>query len=375
MRRSARLAEKQVRDQNEAQMEPIAKKKRSYNKIPNIANKMDNGTMVETFKYLNYCQLAKNSLVSKRFRDLIRTHRHKLALLNVHSIDMSFSPIARATVKFFDEHLTPEAYNEWTIRNSYSKLAPLQDQIVSTQCVQNIPDVYWFYAYAHYKDPNHLELRDITNVFFARAKLNDDNWPLFQHFVRLLTDPFIYVERVHLAYQIDVLNSLARANISDNGRLQCQELIFNLNADSRKFITWAKGHVRCNRFSVYGEADLNQDEVLLDFFLTGAHCTPEVKVSSNDLSKVMVRFVQKFLNLASSDESQLIESIAGNFKSEAIKLFKRDYAEFHVKEERNRRSTTHIFEFINVDIVKKMQLTAETYESVMSVFSIKINNL
>ncbi|KAI1694688.1 hypothetical protein DdX_19983 [Ditylenchus destructor] len=45
---------------------------------------MDNGTMVEAFKFLNYYQLATSSLVTKRFRDLIRTHRHKLALLHIY---------------------------------------------------------------------------------------------------------------------------------------------------------------------------------------------------------------------------------------------------------------------------------------------------
>ncbi|KAI1709855.1 hypothetical protein Ddc_13681 [Ditylenchus destructor] len=42
-----------------------------------IAN-MDNGTTVEAFKFLNYYQLAKKSLVSKRFRNLIQIHRHSL---------------------------------------------------------------------------------------------------------------------------------------------------------------------------------------------------------------------------------------------------------------------------------------------------------
>ncbi|KAI1697034.1 hypothetical protein DdX_18743 [Ditylenchus destructor] len=66
-----------------------SKKKSILATIPNIAA-MDNGTMVEAFKFLNYYQLAKNSLVSKRYWNLIRTHRHKLALLDVNYIDMKF---------------------------------------------------------------------------------------------------------------------------------------------------------------------------------------------------------------------------------------------------------------------------------------------
>ncbi|KAI1696001.1 hypothetical protein DdX_19270 [Ditylenchus destructor] len=49
---------------------------------------MDNGTMVEALKYLNYCQLANCSFISKRFCDMIRAHGHKLALRYVDSMYM-----------------------------------------------------------------------------------------------------------------------------------------------------------------------------------------------------------------------------------------------------------------------------------------------
>ncbi|KAI1695756.1 hypothetical protein Ddc_21004 [Ditylenchus destructor] len=87
MRRSDRSTKKQPELENEAHGKLKAKKSQSENRISKIAT-LDNGTMVEALKYLNYCQLAKNSLVSKRFRNVIQTHRHKLALLFVHSIDM-----------------------------------------------------------------------------------------------------------------------------------------------------------------------------------------------------------------------------------------------------------------------------------------------
>ncbi|KAI1696057.1 hypothetical protein DdX_19256 [Ditylenchus destructor] len=84
--KSARLGDKQTNSENEAR-ETKAEKSQSNDKIPNIAA-MDNGTMVESFKFLNYYQLAKSSLVSKRYWNLIRTHRHKLALLDVDEIYM-----------------------------------------------------------------------------------------------------------------------------------------------------------------------------------------------------------------------------------------------------------------------------------------------
>ncbi|KAI1698170.1 serpentine type 7TM GPCR chemoreceptor str domain-containing protein [Ditylenchus destructor] len=133
--------------------------------------------------------------------------------------------------------------------------------------------------------------------------------------------------------------------------------------------------VRCNRFFISDEADLNQNEALLDFLLTGAHCTPSIKIGYRDLSKVVVDFVQKFMDLKDSDGSQLVEAIEGNTKSQDIELLKRDYAKFCAKEERNDRSNTHIFEFVNDNIGKKLQLTAKTYESLMPDFSIKVNNL
>ncbi|KAI1706859.1 hypothetical protein Ddc_15126 [Ditylenchus destructor] len=82
MRRST---EKKAKFENEARaQEPSAKKNRSDNRIRN----MDDDTTVEVFKYLTYCGLAKTSLVSKQFCDLIRKHRNSLALLDVQSISM-----------------------------------------------------------------------------------------------------------------------------------------------------------------------------------------------------------------------------------------------------------------------------------------------
>ncbi|KAI1693209.1 hypothetical protein DdX_20801 [Ditylenchus destructor] len=186
-------------------------------------------------------------------------------------------------------------------------------------------------------DPNHRELRYITSVFSAHVKVNDDNWPLFQHFVRLATDPFIYIDIMELTYQNDVLDLLAGAINSDNDRLQCKDLDFNLNGNSQKSITWAKNH--------------------------------------------------KFLDLENWDEYQGVQSIEGfHFvKDQDIQVWKKDYSKFIVKEERdeNHRSTEHVFEFTNNAIGKKLQLTAITFDDEddyywyfgSPTFSLKINNL
>ncbi|KAI1694273.1 hypothetical protein Ddc_22218 [Ditylenchus destructor] len=342
--------------------------------ISNIAT-MDNGTMVEAYKYLNYCQLAKNSLVSKKFRDLIQTHRHRLALLYVDSIHMSSFQSDRAAINVFDKELSPEAYNEWVIRNNYSKQIPIESQVASEESTQSITNGYGLAAYACYKDSSHRGCYDTTSVFSAHVELNHENWPAFQHFVRLATDPFIYIGCVRLTYQNDVLNLLAGAINSDHDRLQCKELNFNLKGNSQKSITWIKNHVRCNKLYIFGKGDLNQDEAFLDFFVTGANCTPSIDISYRDLSKVVTDFVQKFMDLKNSGESQLVEAIKGYFVTRAVELFKRDHARFIVKEDKDDRCATHIFEFVNADIKKKLQLTTVNRGYLGINFSIKINNL
>ncbi|KAI1713326.1 trypsin inhibitor like cysteine rich domain-containing protein [Ditylenchus destructor] len=102
MRRSARLGEKQMNSKNEAETEPKAMKSQSDDRISNIAT-MDNGTMVESFKFLNYRQLAKNSLVSNRYWNLIRTHRHSLALLDIKEIRV---PTRYTIMSFRSNHIT-----------------------------------------------------------------------------------------------------------------------------------------------------------------------------------------------------------------------------------------------------------------------------
>ncbi|KAI1693841.1 hypothetical protein DdX_20433 [Ditylenchus destructor] len=294
------------------------------------------------------------------------------------------TPIAPASIKVFDKELTSEAYNEWVSRNSYSKQASIDGQVASTQSSQNARKEYKLFASAYYNDLNHREWDNRTIVFSAEVEVNHENWPVFQHFVRLATDPFIYIDCMDLTPQNDVLNLLAGAINSD--RLQCKKLIFNLNGNSQKSITWAKNHVRCNRFYIYGEAGLNQDEAFLDFLVTGAHCTTSINVGYHHVSKALVEFVQKFLDLENWDEYQGVQSIEGfHFvKDQDIQVLKKDYSKFIVKEERDEDdgSTEHVFEFTNNAIGKKLQLTITIFDDEddywyfgSPTFSLKINNL
>ncbi|KAI1695239.1 hypothetical protein DdX_19697 [Ditylenchus destructor] len=99
---------------------------------------MDNGTLVEVFKFLNYCQLAKNSL-------------------KCHDRATTF-------IKVFTKQLSAKAYNQWAMRNQYSKQIPLEDQVGRIQS----GDPLW---------------NDMTTVFYASTKLDQAKWPLFQRFV------------------------------------------------------------------------------------------------------------------------------------------------------------------------------------------------
>ncbi|KAI1709484.1 hypothetical protein DdX_11271 [Ditylenchus destructor] len=362
-------------------VQPAAKKAKvedESRKENECKSKKNNGTMVETFKYLNYCQLAKNGLVTKRFRNMIQTHRHTLAILYVRNIDM-YSFITPAAMKVFDKQLSPEAYNEWIAHNGYSKQVPLKDQVASTQSAQNIPDVYQLDAHAFYKGPSHRKWVDKTSVFFACTKLNDDSWPVFQHFVRLVTDPFIYIGSMNLIYKNDAfLDLLAGEFTPDRSRLQCEKLTFRIGSNNQKSITWTKNHVRCDRLCIYGEADLHQD-ALLDLFVTGSHCTSAIEVRNYVFSKVLVDFVQLFLDLESCDEYHGVPSIEGYtlVKDQDIQILKKSFIKFLVKEERNDRSILHVFEIINNAIRKKLQLTAAIFDRYTGspVISVKIFNL
>ncbi|KAI1697613.1 hypothetical protein Ddc_19605 [Ditylenchus destructor] len=346
---------------------------------------MDNGTMVEAFKYLNYSQLAKNGLVSKRFCNLIRTHRNYLALLHVDFITMGDSDaIVSAVIKIFNKELTPDDYNEWIVRNGYSKQVSLEGGIAEKESTQNVPSCYHLGAYAYYKGLVHRdEFVDRTTVFSAQVELNDENWPVFQHFVRLATDPFIYIECVQLTYQNDVLNLLTRAINSDRNRLQCKELEFFLDGNSQIFMNWIKDHVRCNECRIYNFGDLNHDEEFLDFIVTGVHCTSSIVVRFYKLTKVVANFVQKFVDLKNCDEYKFVQSIKSDAKdvNGVVQELKHNYPEFLVNEEKDddHGSTEHVFEFINNDIEKKLQLTSYILDDDIydldSYFSLDITDL
>ncbi|KAI1708644.1 hypothetical protein DdX_11720 [Ditylenchus destructor] len=370
------MAEKQSLPEDIAdEGSPKAKKRRSDDKIPNIIV-LDNVTMVEAFKYLKYIPIAKISLVSKRFRDLIQIHRHSLPRHYVAEIHMQSNfNNETATIKVFNKKLSADSYNDWVTCNQYSKQIPVQSQDGGEQSMQDHGDVYQLRA-----APNRSE----WPAFYAKCELNHENWPLFQHFVRLLTAPHIYLNYVELTPQPDFLNLLAGAVNPLRNRLQCETLHFKLRGNIQKYIIWIKGHVSCKEFQIsdtgfkFASELLGEyDEELLDFLVTGADCTREINVIYYDCANVVVDFVQKFMDLKNCDEYQMIPSIKSNATHRIAEMMKRHYAKFLVKEESGEVEenlywddcdtnadyyyTAIAYEFINNDIGKKLELTAKMH--------------
>ncbi|KAI1702040.1 hypothetical protein DdX_15723 [Ditylenchus destructor] len=326
---------------------------------------MDNGTMVEAFKYLNYSQLAKNSFVSKSFWDLIRTNRCRLALLYVNHISMgSCVSVERTVIEIFGQKLSPEAYNEWAIGNNYSKQIPMEGQVARMQSTENEwrRTIYDFRAGALYKDPKYGRGNDISTAFSAKAELNHENWPLFQHFVRLLMDPFIYIHCMGWVPEKEVLSLLSEAICPDRSRLHCEQLVFNHRGNVENPMSWIKDHVLCTEF-LYIDAYCpeNCDAELLDFFMTGANCASEIIVKHYDLSKVLVDFIKKFKDLKSCDEYNVVQFIeCKSAEKLLVEEFKREHAEFVLKEEIENGIATHTFEFANNEIGKILKLNVIT---------------
>ncbi|KAI1703291.1 hypothetical protein Ddc_16609 [Ditylenchus destructor] len=360
-----RLTEKQAKFENEAQTEPSAEKNRSENMITNIAA-LDNDTIVEAFKYLNYCGIAKTSLVSKRFSNLICTHRHKLARIYVDYIGMDQASVELSNIKIFNKTLSPEEYNNWVIHNRYSKQIPLETQIAGMQSSQNERNVYAFYANVDYYYKDSKPSFKTQKVFDARIVLNHENWPVFQHIFRLLRDPYIFISSMRmLPRQNHALNLLTDAINPDCGRFQCQSLGVNFEDPMQNHISWIKDHVHCYNFCIMGPIRTivlpsNHDEEFLDFFMTGANCTSGIYIEFYDPCKVIGDFAQKFMDLKDCDENKVVGNIVCHpTRNVNIDALKRDYADFVVEGNINETSglSCLVFEFVNNDIGKKLRLS------------------
>ncbi|KAI1703673.1 hypothetical protein Ddc_16460 [Ditylenchus destructor] len=267
---------------------------------------------------------------------------------------------SRGTIEIFDKVLSSHEYNKLVIRNRYSKQIPLETQIAGMKSTQNKRKVYRLYAYVNYdyKDPKSSH----KLMFDASVELNHENWPVFQHFFRLLTDPFIYIRSIGLPRQNDGLNLLAGAINPDCGRIQCQSLRVSLKDNEQNRIIWIKGHVHCYQFNIFNWSGSNYDKQLLDLFMTGANFTSKINLSFYDPCKVIGDFVQKFMDLKGCDGDKVVGFIECHPKANVnIDGFKRDYADFVVEGNINETSDlSHlVFEFVNNDIGKKLRLSID----------------
>ncbi|KAI1710942.1 hypothetical protein Ddc_13140 [Ditylenchus destructor] len=168
---------------------------------------MNNVILLETFKFLRYSQVAKSSLVSKKFRDFICIHRQSLARLRVRRMHMQTSKYSeRDDVELFNTPLNRDDYDTWVSRYGYSKRDPFLDQDTGNPKARyhiRYSLLAWtFPSSFQEEEPPNIYGNNIfsprISVFFATPELNQDNWPLFQHFFNLLNDPFIFIEELEL---------------------------------------------------------------------------------------------------------------------------------------------------------------------------------
>ncbi|KAI1715855.1 hypothetical protein Ddc_10772 [Ditylenchus destructor] len=372
-RKSARPVEKRAKLENETRMTNI--------------DALDNYIMVKVFKYLDYCDLAKSSRVSKRFRDIIRANRKSLARLYVDRIQVTFEPGRHSTfaVQTFNQKLSYHAYNEWVLRNQCSNQSQFDVQVAENQNVKygvetNYLLVYSLIAEVNYKYPNN---GDTTTVFDARVPLvlSHKNLLLNLHFIRLIADPNIYINHLQLCLQNDVLSLLSQAIGNQNrNRLRCEKLTVILNGNTQNIINWVNNHVCCNELNIgrdYSTPDKPwkyYDKLILDLCLNGAHITSALNFSSYDFSNVVVNFVQKFIDLKEADQYQVVQSIRSCVKKlmlpgvepEILKVLESNCATLPRKVivpkidnflEGLRKERRTELEFINNNILKKLQIT------------------
>ncbi|KAI1700683.1 hypothetical protein Ddc_17984 [Ditylenchus destructor] len=297
-----------------------------------------------------------------------------LGVLASVRVDVDISNLHQSEIKMFDEDLSPEEYNKLIALNAYSKQVPLE--VDGKETIRHGRSFYKLRADV-YQDSNHCQ-GIATTVLYAHVELIDEHWPLFQHFVRLLVDPFIYIRTISLCPQKDVLSLLAGAMNPDRDRLQCKKLNIRFNGDTQKFIVWVKDHMRCDECEILVDTASNFDEELLDLFLTGAPCTSAINVRNYDLSKVIVDLVQKFMGLKNRDDYQVIESTRGYGKVQSVlEEFKRNFAEFVADEEQYEEGndTRQVVGFVNNDIKKKLTLSVKKFSYGPSPLLIVITDL
>ncbi|KAI1702394.1 MIZ/SP-RING zinc finger domain-containing protein [Ditylenchus destructor] len=384
-------------------------KKRKFCDAPGMTNinSLDIYTMLKVFKYLDYCELAKSSRVSKKFYNIIRAHRKSLARLTVESVIMTMKTSCRSTffLQTFNKLLSPSAYKEWILRNQYLDQVQFYAQFAGEQIIEyddkmdqrylkEYKGIHFFTAEVNYKYPN---FGDNTKVFHARIPLQHihKNVALLQHFVRLLTDPNIYINYLQLDPQNDVLTLLDKTiGNRDRNRLHCKVLEVYPNVDIYPFtpnlISWAKNNVCCNELNIeyhFGDhLTRTHDQMLLDLFMNGSHMTSAINTFIYDLSNVVVDFVQNFMDLQQSDDHQIVQHIHGNRSLQiAVAKLKSKYVECVVMEEIDACEDTseYVFEFVNSNIAKKLQLTGTVvngdnlahFYMIKSEFSLNITDL
>ncbi|KAI1692016.1 hypothetical protein DdX_21492 [Ditylenchus destructor] len=328
--------------------------------------------MIDSLRFLNYCDLAKASLISKKLSEFIQTHRSSLPFLRVKEMLMeyheeqlpdrysrkSFSTITLFGVKNFDLD-----HKDWIKSNGYSATFEFEHKQSPPEPSNRIS----LHAAARFHESGSCIKEDsapLTVVFSTFVKPNFHridcrrHWPMLQHFVRLLSDPFVYFERIQL---VSLRNELWKPLVKNLKltltRTLCNDAEVCVENNAGEFLNWMKNYLRCSHLSLRSTGSPNDE--LAAFLLSGSTCTPLAVISGTYNKELEHNLVARFLTLKQIDRDQVIPSISFPWmiSVHTIKeMFEDKFSDFLVREENTSESFLQVYEFTNSDIMQKLEV-------------------
>ncbi|KAI1715338.1 hypothetical protein Ddc_10994 [Ditylenchus destructor] len=337
--------------------------------------------MIDSLRFLNYCDLAKTSLISKKLSEFIQTHRSSLTLLRVKEMIMEYhekqvpdgySRTSYSTTMLFGVKKFDLDHDDWIESNGYSATFEFKPKEVDLENLfQKQPpkptNCISLHASARYHESGSCIKEDsapLTVVFstFVKPKFNRldcrRHWPMLQHFVRLLSDPFVYFESIHL---VSLKNELWKPLVKNLkltlNRTLCNGAEIRLENNAGEFLDWMKNYLRCSQLSLRSTGSPNDE--LATFLLSGSKCTSHAMISGTYNRALEHNLVARFLTLKQDDRDQMIPSISFPWmiSVHTIKeMFGDTFSEFLVREENTLESFLQVYEFTNRDIMQKLEV-------------------
>ncbi|KAI1706611.1 hypothetical protein Ddc_15192 [Ditylenchus destructor] len=333
---------------------------------------VDDHTLEQTFKFLGYFQLAKSSLVSRRFSRVIQSNRSRLAKLRVKKLLMDRRiRIHQNFITVCDVEFNPNEYREWAYPYGYTKGYRFDSPVVAVTAAYDSRSPErreQHHSFIRLQALAYEDSNTLVTVFSAvtSTKLSYDNWPLYQHFIRLLNDPFAYFERLTLiSFQNFAWNALVENYGSRNRSVTCKYAKILLEDDSKDFLVWIKQNVVSEDLSLrrYETSTYDQDDTV-SFLSTGQKCASSVVLrdevyNGEHLIGAIYDLIEKFLDLETSIQCQMISSINFRHICNLSERFLTNFARAFVRDEIVEDSFSRIYQFMNRNIKKKLEVKIE----------------